>query len=474
MVLLLLATLSWIQTTCLTVECTVKSSHFLIGGSGSSVSSSMVVCRGVCVRNVGNGPFRFSRIGFFKAKADAMDGSMCDVICENKEILKLYTIGITPVRGRAITFDPKLKYEEVSKDHNITILPKTALVIDFTHDVSFSFVRLGTLDSLTDPSACRLQMSTSSGYQSISTAQFLTPVFLSFQTGDTENSAFMTANGVYIPPNGVFATSPISFKAAADKAAADKAAADKAAADKAAADKAAADKAAADKAAADKAAADKAAANKAAADKAAADKAAADKAAVEKAAVEKAAADKAAADTPKYPPFKLPLNHGGTLGKINSDGSWTTARSYCGVILDHVFKGEFTFVLSYYFDGNPEYMKASSHVMVVHPSASTNNFVNKTVDWWNNAIANFPGYTIGLSHYNFNYGGGQLFPVWVPVTYWQYQRRGNTLALRNSQTPTGPWNDIKKAAVAANDSVICGVAMIYSHEHEVKVVSIGG
>ena len=374
-----------------------------------------------------------------KAKADAIDGYMCDVICENKEILKLYTIGITPVRGRAITFDPKLKYEEVSKDHNITILPNTALVIDFTRDVSFSFVRIGTLDSLTDPSACRLQMSTSSGYQSISTAQFSTPVFLSFQTGDTENSAFMTANGVYIPPNGVFATSPISFKAAADKAAEDKAAADKAAADKAAADKAAVEKAA-----------------------------------VEKAAVEKAAADKAAADTPKYPPFKLPLNHGGTLGKINSDGSWTTAQSYCGVILDHVFKGEFTFVLSYYFDGNPEYMKASSHVMVVHPSASTNNFVNKTVEWWNNAIANFPGYTIGLSHYNYNYGGGQLFPVWVPVTYWQYQRRGNTLALRNSQTPTGPWNDIKKAAVAANDSVICGVAMIYSHVHEVKVVSIGG
>ena len=446
MVLLLLATLSLIKTTCLTVECTVKSSHFLIGGSGStsSTSSSVVVCRGVCVRNVGNSPFRFSRIGFFKAKADAIDGYMCDVICENKETIKLYTIGITPVRGRAITFDPKLKYEEVSKDHNITILPKTALVIDFTHDVSFSFVRLGTLDSLTDPSACRLQMSTSSGYQSISTAQFLTPVFLSFQTGDTENSAFMTANGVYIPPNGVFATSPISFKAAADKAAAYKAAADKAAADKAAADKAAADKAAADKAA------------------------------VEKAAVEKAAADKVAADTPKYPPFKLPLNHGGTLGNINSDGSWTTAKSYCGVILDQVFKGEFTFVLSYYFDGNPEYMKASSHVMVVHPSASTNNFVNKTVEWWNNAIANFPGYTIGLSHYNFNYGGGQLFPVWVPVTYWQYQRRGNTLALRNSQTPTGPWNDIKKATVAANDSVICGVAMIYSHVHEVKVVSIGG
>ena len=218
MVLLLLATLSLIKTTCLTVECTVKSSHFLIGGSGSSVSSSvsssMVVCRGVCVRNVGNSPFRFSRIGFFNAKADAIDGYMCDVICENKETIKLYTIGITPVRGRAIIFDPKLKYEEVSKDHNIAILPNTALVIDFTRDLSFSFVRLGTLDSLTDPSACRVQLITSSGYQSISNAQFSTPVFLTFQTGDTEKSAFMTANGVYIPPNGVFATSPISFKAA--------------------------------------------------------------------------------------------------------------------------------------------------------------------------------------------------------------------------------------------------------------------
>jgi hypothetical protein len=336
----------------------------------------------------------------------------------------------------------------------VTIVPNAALVVDFGLDVSFSVVRLGKVDSFTDPSACRLEMKTGSGYRSIATAAFSTPVFLTFSSGDTQNNAFLNTDGTPIPTSGVFTTSPISFKDATAKAAADaKAVAEKAAADaKAVAEKAAADA----KALAEKAAADA---------KAAADKAAADA---------KAASTKAPSVT--YPPFKLPQNDGGSLGSIRSDGSWTTATGYCGVILDTVFTGEFTFVLSYYFDGLPEYMKASAHVMVVHPSASTTNFVNKTVDWWNQGVVmeNFPGYSIGLHHYNYDYGGGTLFPVWSPYTYWQYQRRGNTLTLRNGQTPTGPWNDIKKSTIASNDKVICAVAMIYTHEHEVKALITGG
>jgi hypothetical protein len=173
-----------------------------------------------------------------------------------------------------------------------------------------------------------------------------------------------------------------------------------------------------------------------------------------------------------HPPFKLPQNHGGAYGIINSDGSWTTAASYCGVILDQVFTGDFTFVLSYYFAGNPEYMKASDHVMVVHPSANTDNFFNITAEWWQSAGSNFPGYTLAMNHYNYTYGGGQLFTVWGPFTYWQYQRLGNTLTLRNSQNPTGPWNNVKQATVTSDVKVICGVGMIYSGVHEVKVVSI--
>jgi hypothetical protein len=418
-----------------------RSCQACISGGGVSATAP-VVCRGVCIRNVGNSPFRFSRIGFYKATDDAHDGRTCDVICENKATIRLYTIGITPVRGSAITFDPVPDYNDVSKAHHVTIVPNAALVVDFGLDVSFSVVRLGKVDSFTDPSACRLEMKTGSGYRSIATAAFSTPVFLTFSSGDTQNNAFLNTDGTPIPTSGVFTTSPISFKDATAKAAADA---------KAVAEKAAADA----KAVADKAAADA---------KAAAEKAAADA---------KAASTKAPSVT--YPPFKLPQNDGGSLGSIRTDGSWiTTARGYSGVILDTVFTGEFTFVLSYYFDGDPEYMKASAHLMVVHPSASTTNFVNKTVDWWNPGVVmeNFPGYSIGLHHYNYDYGGGRLFPVWSPYTYWQYQRRGNTLTLRNGQTPTGPWNDIKSATVSANDKVICAVAMVYERVHEVRVVSI--
>jgi hypothetical protein len=217
-------------------------------------ATAPVVCRGVCIRNVGNSPFRFSRIGFYKATDDAHDGRTCDVICENKATIRLYTIGITPVRGSAITFDPVPDYNDVSKAHHVTIVPNAALVVDFGLDVSFSVVRLGKVDSFTDPSACRLEMKTGSGYRSIATAAFSTPVFLTFSSGDTQNNAFLNTDGTPIPTSGVFTTSPISFKDATAKAAADaKAVADKAAADaKVVAEKAAADaKALADKAAAD-------------------------------------------------------------------------------------------------------------------------------------------------------------------------------------------------------------------------------
>jgi len=113
--------------------------------------------------------------------------------------------------------------------------------------------------------------------------------------------------------------------------------------------------------------------------------------------------------------------------------------------------------------------------MGVHPSASTSNFVNTSVEWWNSgaAISNFPGYSIGLQHhYNYNYGGGSLFPVWVPYTYWQYQRSGNTLTLRNGQTTSGPWSHIKSSTIATNNRVICAVAMIYTGVHIARVVSI--
>jgi hypothetical protein len=176
---------------------------------------------------------------------------------------------------------------------------------------------------------------------------------------------------------------------------------------------------------------------------------------------------------PQIYKFKLPTNHNNSQGTINADGSWTTAYGYCGVILDTVFTGDFTFVLSYSFDGDFEFQKASDHVMISGSSLSTSNFYNNTVNWYSSVGSNFPGYTVAMNHYNYNYGGGTYYTVYLPTTYWQYQRRGNTITLRNSSNGSS-WNNIKSETVNSNhNQIICGVAMIYAGVHQVAVVSVG-
>ena len=92
-----------------------------------------------------------------------------------------------------------------------TLLPNTALVIDFATDVSFRAVRLGKLDRFTDPKACRLQWSTSGSFETVADAAFSTPVFMTFRNGDTQANAFMRADGTHVAPSGIFTTSPSSF-----------------------------------------------------------------------------------------------------------------------------------------------------------------------------------------------------------------------------------------------------------------------
>ena len=267
--------------------------------TGGESTQWTVTARRLSVRNVSTATVRFSKVGIYHTEDDATHNRN-DLLGQNQATIRMYTKGIAPFRGSAIDWSTSV-YDTMSADHFVSLLPNTALVLEWAMDVSFSAVRLGVFDSTTgtlDPSSCRLKWETGSGSQHISVDTF-TPIFLVFTSGDTQHNDFVLPNGSHVTPNGIYTTSPIPFsdlKSKADKATADKVLADKVVAEKVAADKALADKVAADKALADKVAADKALADKVAADKALADKVAADKVLADKVAADKVLADKVAAD----------------------------------------------------------------------------------------------------------------------------------------------------------------------------------
>ena len=290
--------------------------------------------------------------------------------------MRLYTKGVTPSRGRIVTFEPTDSYDESSNVNHITILPKTSLVIDFTTDVSFRIVRFGKFDNFQDPRACRLQIVMCMGNPIDQNAPFSIG-YLTFPSGDTQNHAFIQVDGSHVT-NGVYFASKLSFLEIQ-------------AADKSAADKSAADEAAAGKAAAEKAAADKAAAGKAAAEKAATEKAAVDKEVAYKVAADKEAADKEAAASPVFRLPDLPTgltvdvttgilsDQCGRLGVLSHDKkAWTSnykhpptcntyGTTYSGVVVEPAFVGNFNLVIEYTND----YTVVS---MVCNPSASASDF----------------------------------------------------------------------------------------------------
>ena len=182
-------------------------SYHSIGGSNLS---TMVNARGVCIRNVGNGPLRFSKLGFYQTTDDAQSNQR-ELLGQLQSKVQLYTTGINNLRGSGVEFEPSSSYADISTVNNITLLPNTSIVIDFTTDVSFRVVRLGKLDKLTDPTACRLQLSTSSKYPTIADADFTVPKFMTFHSGDTQANAFLKADGSHLSPNGIFVVSTLSF-----------------------------------------------------------------------------------------------------------------------------------------------------------------------------------------------------------------------------------------------------------------------
>jgi hypothetical protein len=201
-------------------------------GGGESTPTT-VTARRLSVRNVSTTTVRFSKLGLFASEDDAKRNRN-DLLAPNQSTIRLYTNGFTPFLGSAIAWSTDV-YDAVSVEHFVSLLPNTALVLEWLTDVSFSVVRLGVFDATPDPRPCRLKWETGTGSQPITSATF-TPMFLTFASGDVQNQTFLNADGTHIAPNGMYTASLITFSDIQSKAAADKAAADKATADKAAAE----------------------------------------------------------------------------------------------------------------------------------------------------------------------------------------------------------------------------------------------
>jgi hypothetical protein len=157
------------------------------------------------------------------------------------------------------------------------------------------------------------------------------------------------------------------------------------------------------------------------------------------------------------PSMKLPAT--GTItaiGTINADGSWTvTVGSYSGVIIDRVYSSNFTLVVLWSVQGGENDYKYSQHAMITNPSAVTSNYYANNFDYYDAGllIQNFPGYTVGLYHYNSSYGAHTPHTVWNN-TYYKYERTGNTITLSYSHT-NGSWTLHKTSTVNTNDKIIC-------------------
>jgi len=178
--------------------------HAILGGTLPEKRTA----RGVSISNVGTSALRICKVGFYETLDDARDNRN-DLLKQNGDRVRFYTIGVMPLRGSWNKFDQA--YGDCSEEKKISILPSTSLVIDFTVDVSFGAVRLGMMtDKKDQPSACRLQFNTSVGYQKIADALF-TRAFLVFDTGDTENNAFLKVDGPDLVSDRVFTVSSRSF-----------------------------------------------------------------------------------------------------------------------------------------------------------------------------------------------------------------------------------------------------------------------
>ena len=178
--------------------------HPIMGGADTPFQ---VTARRLRLRNVGTTAFRFSKLGVYPSENDATVGQN-ELLAMYQSNLLMSTAGLTTFHGSAIDMSPNV-YDTVSARSYASLQPNDALVIDWTADVSFSAIRLGAFDAGSTPNLCRLQCETSVGSQP---SDAFTPLFLTFQSGDTQNNAFIDSNGAHVAPRGIYRTSAVAFR----------------------------------------------------------------------------------------------------------------------------------------------------------------------------------------------------------------------------------------------------------------------
>jgi hypothetical protein len=200
-----------------------KPTPSVTGGESTGRTVDAVNARRLSVRNVSKTPVRFSKLGLYPTEEDAQRNRN-ELLAQNNATLRVYTSGAVPLRGTAIDGSTDRGYDAFGEDDFVSLLPNTALVLEWANDVSFSAVRLGVFSSTPDPSACRLKWETGSGPQPAITSASFTPMFLTFSSGDTQNHVFVQSDGSHVASNGIYTASPSAFSrpAKADKAVVDK------------------------------------------------------------------------------------------------------------------------------------------------------------------------------------------------------------------------------------------------------------
>ncbi len=172
-------------------------------GTGGA-SPAVPTIRGVRLTNRGKEVLRFSKFGLYLQLADAT-GDRADWLERNKGSVHFYTSGLAGGKGDMIDMTTPPSYATVSRDHYVVLPADTSLVLDLNADVPIVAMRLGAVESTTQPAQLKLLVETSARHIDIADATFSAGFVRGLLT-TTAPTSHIGASGIY-----EYATMPTSF-----------------------------------------------------------------------------------------------------------------------------------------------------------------------------------------------------------------------------------------------------------------------
>jgi hypothetical protein len=156
------------------------------GTGGASPAVPTIRC--VRLTNQGKEVLRFSKIGLYLQLTDATS-DRADWLERNKASVQFYTNGLAGCKGDMIdmTTPTPQSYATVSREHYVALPADTSLVLDLKADVPIAAVRLGAVESTTQPAQLKLLVETSARHSDIADA--------TFTSGFVRRAAIVQASG---------------------------------------------------------------------------------------------------------------------------------------------------------------------------------------------------------------------------------------------------------------------------------------